>query len=96
MLRQLLALSNNQLVFLSGDIVRPPPLAHAQGTRLLSKLAVSRNPYISTHGSFSIPTNLHALDRFVTTHGGVVYSSPYLEGFIVTVARRVHCRTPCT
>ena len=49
-------------------------------------MAVSRNPYISVHGSFSMPTNFHALDLFVESAGGVVYSSPYLEGFAVGVS----------
>mgnify|MGYP000781119812 CR=1 FL=1 len=75
MLRQLLALSNNRLVFLSGDV----------GTRALAKLSASRNPYITTHGSFSMPANLHALDCFVKARGGTVFASPYLEGFINSV-----------
>lgn len=83
MLRQLLALSNNRLVFLSGDVVRIICIPHPQGTRVLAKLSTSRNPYITTHGSFSMPANLHALDCFVKARGGTVFASPYLEGFIV-------------
>ena len=83
MLRQLLALSNNRLVFLSGDVVEIVFFFHPQGTRALAKLYTARNPYITTHGSFSMPANLHALDTFVKSQGGSVFASPYLEGFIV-------------
>ena len=59
------------------------PFVAMQGFRDIERVAAPRNPYISVHGSFSMPTNFHALDRFVESHAGVVYKSPYLEGFAV-------------
>ena len=71
----LLRISQSRLIVLSGDV----------GFRDIERVAAPRNPYISVHGSFSMPTNFHALDRFVESHAGVVYKSPYLEGFANSV-----------
>ncbi|CBK25171.2 uncharacterized protein [Blastocystis hominis] len=75
MLRQLLKLARQRLVLLAGDI----------GFRDLARVAGPRNPYISVHGSLSMPTNFHALDLFVQSLEGTVFHSPYLEGFSNTV-----------
>ncbi|KNB43254.1 hypothetical protein JH06_4312 [Blastocystis sp. subtype 4] len=74
-LKKCLTISNQRLVVLCGDI----------GSRMITKIAAPQNPYINIHGSFSMPTNFHAIDAFVENHNGHVFSSPYLEGFNNTV-----------
>ena len=44
---------------------------------MITKIAAPQNPYINIHGSFSMPTNFHAIDAFVENHNGHVFSSPY-------------------
>ena len=58
---------------------------------MITKIAAPQNPYINIHGSFSMPTNFHAIDAFVENHNGHVFSSPYLEGFNVFVSIAVLC-----
>lgn len=61
-----------------------------QGFRDLARVAGPRNPYISVHGSLSMPTNFHALDLFVRAEGGAVFNSPHLEGFSVALRGAPH------
>ena len=74
-LEHFLSLSNQQLLFLSGD----------KGHQTLSDLDHLSKPHISSHGSVSLMANFHAISRFFELKNGIHMHSPLTHSFKVNL-----------
>ncbi len=76
-IRYFTKLSKGRLLILAGD----------QGRCTEKQLQGMHEPYISRHGSFSIPVNYHAIARYIKSQGGISLLTTHPQPqFIVTAS----------
>ena len=75
-IRYLSKLSRGRLLLIAGD----------QGTSTEEMLKHKSKPYLSLHGSFSMPINYHAIARYFHLSGGLSLLTTYADPVLVVSA----------